>query len=202
MRPAGSQVHHPVDELGLQGFGATRSVAVPAIGTILALGGAFIGGAIGSVLVGAEVIQPGTSVKMGPAVVGVLGGGIAWLVSVLVCMAVFRNDGTPSREETVVLVIAAVGFLVAGWFLATTMPAFEDAWKDPRMFRLQRLIWLDAGLAVSTCLVMAQRHLRPPWSIVLMTVIGPAFLAALIRQFMPFLDECAPVRAGSCRIGF
>jgi hypothetical protein len=114
-----------------------------------------------------------------------------------------HRDGPPSREETVVLVIVAVGFVGAGLSLATMMPAFEDAWKDPRMFRLQRLIWFDAGLAASTCLVVDQGRLKPPASIVLMTVIGLAFLAVVIWQFLPFLAECAPIAGGEgCRVGF
>ncbi len=101
-----------------------------------------------------------------------------------------------------VLLVMAVAFVGAGWLLGVSLQAFEDAWKDPRMARLQRLIWLDAGLAVSTCLVMAQRRLRPPWSIVLMTVIGLVLLAAVIWQFMPFLADCAPIAGGDCRSGF
>ena len=196
-------MHDPAEDVVWQGFGATRSVAVPAIGLLFALGGAVIGGVIGSAVVDAGVIQPGSSGKMGPAAVGVLGGAVAWFVSVLVCMIVFRNDGTPSREETIVLVIDAVWFVCAGLLLATTMPAFEDAWKDPRMFRLQRLIRLDVGLAVPTCLVVAQRRLRPPGSIVLMSVIGLAFLAVAVWQFLPFLADCALTAAGDrCRVGF
>ena len=90
----GPPVRSPRDDVVWQG-----SVAVPAIGLVFSLGGAVIGGAIGSVLVDAGVIQPGSSEKMGLAVVVVLGGATAWFVSVLVCMIVFRNDGTPSREE-------------------------------------------------------------------------------------------------------
>jgi hypothetical protein len=101
-----------------------------------------------------------------------------------------------------VLLVMAVAFVGAGWLLGVSLQAFEDAWKDPRMARLQRLIWLDAGLAVSTCLVMAQRRLRPPWSIVLMRVIGLVLLAAVIWQFMPFLADCAPIAGGDCRSGF
>ena len=198
MRSSEGPVQSPRDDVVWQG-----SVAVPAIGLVFALGGAVIGGVLGSVLVDAGVIQPGSSEKMGLAVVGVLGGAIAWFVSVLVCMIAFRNDGPPSREEAVVLVVVAVGFVCAGLLLVTEMPAFEDGWKDPRMFRLQRLIWLDVGLAASTCLVVAQRRLRPPGSVVLMTLIGLALLAVAIWQFVPFLAACAPIAGGDgCRTGF
>ena len=203
MRPPEGSVHGPPGGVVWQGFGATRSVAVPAIGLVFALGGAVIGTVIGSTMVDALVIQPGSSEKMGSAVVGVLGGAIAWLVSVLVCILAFRNDGPPSREEAISLVAIAIGFCCAGLLLSTAMPAFEDGWKDPRMFRLQRLIWLDVGLAASTCLVVAQRRLKPPVPIVLMAVIGLALLAVAIWQFVPFLAGCAPVAGGDlCRAGF
>ncbi len=203
MRPPERSAQARPDGVVRQGFGATRSVAVPAIGLVVALGGAVIGAVIGSMLVDAGVIQPGSSEKMGPAVVGVLGGAVAWFVSVLVCLIAFRNDRPPSREEVISLVVIAVGFGCAGLLLSTAMPAFEDGWKDPRMFRLQRLIWLDVGLAASTCLVVAQRRLKPPVSIVLMTVIGLAFLAVAFWQFFPFLAGCAPIAGGDgCRTGF
>ena len=198
MRPPATQVQDPPGGVMWQGW-----VAVPWMGSIFALGGAVIGGVIGMV-VDAGAIQSGSSGKMGLAVVGVLGGGIAWFVSVLVSTIALRNDGPPSRDEAISLVVIAIGFVCAGLILASALPMFEDAWNDPRMFRLQRLIWLDAGLSASTCLVVAQRRLRPPWSIVLMTVIGLGFLAAVIWQFLPFLEGCAPTAGGEllCRTGF
>ncbi|HEX7247203.1 MAG TPA: hypothetical protein VF351_03780 [Actinomycetota bacterium] len=155
-------------------------------------------------LVDARVIQSGSSEKMGLAVVGVLAGAIAWFLTALAGMFGVRNAEPPSRDESISLAVIAVGFVCAALILASVLPMFEDAFKDPRMFRLQRLIWLDGGLAASTCVVVAQRRLRPHVSIVLMTVIGLGFLAVAIWQFLPFLDECAPNATGEllCRTAF
>jgi hypothetical protein len=38
-----------------------------------------------------------------------------------------------------VLLVMAVAFVGAGWLLGVSLHAFEDAWKDPRMARRQRL---------------------------------------------------------------
>lgn len=184
------------------GFGVTRSLAVPTIGLLFALGGGIIGWVLGSLLLGEGGIQRGSSNGMVPAVVGVLGGATAWLVSVLVCMWAFRRDGPPSREETISLVVFAVGFLFVGLILAEWMPSFEDPWKDPRMFRLQRLIWLDAGLAAATCLVVAQRRLTPLMRSVLMATIGLVSLAVALSQFLPFAAACPTAAIGACRAGF
>lgn len=101
------------------------------------------------------------------------------------------------------LVITAVGSLGAGLLLAEAMPTFEDRWKDPRMFLVQRLIWLDAGLAAVTCLVVAQRRWKPSAMIGLMSVTGLVFAAVAVWQFLPFLAACAPIPGGGgCRAGY
>ena len=203
MRPSAGPAS-PLDDVVWQGIGGwSRSFAVPVIGSIFAVGGVFIGGVSGRMLLEAGVIQPGTSSRMAPAVVGALGGGIAWFMGALACMIAFKGDWPLSRRETMTLVITAIGALGAGLLLAEAMPTFEDRWKDPRMFHLRRLIWLDAGLAAGTCLLVAQRRWKPSVTIGFMSVTGLVFTAVAVSQFLPFLAACAPIPGGGgCRAGY
>ncbi|HEX7247204.1 MAG TPA: hypothetical protein VF351_03785 [Actinomycetota bacterium] len=183
--------------------GSTRALAVPAIGAIFALGGVVVGGMTGNLWLDAGLIQPGTSSAMPAAAVATLGGAIAWLVSVLTCLSVFRHDAPPTRAEAAILVLCALAALGAGFLLAQAMPNFEDRWKDPRMFRLQRLIWLDAALAAGTCLIVASRRAGAWSSILLTSVLGSIVLGIAAWQFWPFFAACAPIAGGTgCRAGF
>ena len=70
------------------------------------------------------------------------------------------------------------------------------------MFRLHQLIWIDAGLAVVTFLLLAIRRWPPVVAITALIVVGVGAGAFAVSQFLPFLAGCAPVRDGTCRVGF
>ena len=181
----------------------TRAAAVP----IAAFAGAFVGvvggWTVGDALLKNEVIQPGTSSNMAPAVVAAVGGGLGWLLPALVVMIVYRKARAPTPGEAQALISTTVVIVCVGVLAAAFPATFEDRWKDPRMFRLQLLIWLDAGLAAATCLIAAQRRWKPSTTIGLITAAGFVFLAVAASQFLPFLAACAPIPGGSgCRAGF
>ncbi|MBA3765183.1 MAG: hypothetical protein H0X05_06710, partial [Actinobacteria bacterium] len=185
-QPRTRDVESPLD------WGNARAEAVPLGGSAGALIGVILGWFVGRVFLGHGVIEPGTSSGMAPAVVGAVGGGIGWLVGALSRMIVHREDRPVTPREARALFLASFGVLSAGLLLAYLMPMFEDAYKDPRMFRLQQLIMLDAVFAAATCLIVAQRRLTPRRTLALLTVTGLVFLAVAASQFLPFLAECAP----------
>lgn len=187
-----------------QGSAASRSVAVPVAGSVGALLGVVIGSISGSALLDDGVIPAGTSSGMAPAIVATLAGGLGWLIGAIACMIAYRQQGPPTREETKGLVITAFAFAFAGLLLAAVMLTFQDAYKDPRTFYLQRLIWLDAGLAAVTCLLVAQRGWKPSATIVAMTLIGAVSAAVAVSQFRAFLEACDPMilLGEPCRTSF
>jgi len=178
------------------------SVAVPVYGIAGALIGLVLGMMVGSAILGQGVIESGTSSGMPAAVVGAVGGGVGWLLGSLSRMIARRNDPPSDGAQTRALVVVAVGLVGVGFLLSDLMPMLEDTFKDPRMFRLQRLIALDAALAALTCLILVPR--RWPRRVILVLVLGTglAFLVVAGSQFLPFLAECAPVPSGGCRSGF
>ena len=91
--------------------------------------------------------------------------------------------------------------VVGAALLAAFMVSLQDPFEDPRMFRLHRLIWIDAGLATVTFLLLAVRRWAPVLAIAALTVAGAA-AALAVSQFLPFIADCAPVRSGTCRVGY
>ena len=181
----------------------TRAVALPIAAFAGAFAGVVVGWIVGDALLRNGVIQPGTSSNMSPAVVAAVGGGLGWLLPALVVMIVYRKARAPTLGEVQALISTAVVIVCVGLLAAAFPTIFEDRWKDPRMFRLQRLIWLDAGLAAATCLIAAQRRWKPSATIGLIIATGLVFLAVAVSQFLPFLAACAPIAGGSgCRVGF
>ena len=97
---------------------------------------------------------------------------------------------------------AAVAVVCAAPLLAAFIVSLQDPFEDPRMFRLYRLIWIDAGLAAVTFLLLAIRRWPPVVAITALILVGVDAAGFAISQFLPFLAECASVRDGSCRVGF
>lgn len=164
--------------------------------------GVVIGYVMGDALLINDVIEPGSSTHMAPAVVGALGGGLGWLIGAIAGMVAYRHQPPASREEATGLAIAAVVVVVGAALLAAFMVSLQDPFEDPRMFRLHRLIWIDAGLAVVTLLLLAIRRWPPVVAITALIVVGVGAAAFAVSQFLPFLAGCAPVRDGTCRVGF
>lgn len=187
----------PVWEEEWRWYVAETRAVVPLVGLACAFGGVVIGWIVGHTLLSNGVIHPSTSAGIAPAV---FAGGVAWFMGAFACMIAYRNRRPPTWEAVDGLVITAVGLVCAGLLLAGVMPTFQDYLdvhiEDPRMFRLQRLIWLDAGLAAATCLLVAQRRWKPSVAIAAMTLIGAVWAAGAVPQFLVFLEGCDPMLLG------
>ena len=176
----------------------SRASGVPLAASAGAAAGVVVGYVIGDIELNRNWIQPGSSVHMASAVAGALGGGLGWLIGAIAGMAVYRHLPPASRKETRGLAIAAVGVLGAAALLAAVMVSLQDPFEDPRMFRLHRLIWIDAGLAAATLLLLAIRRWPPVLTIGALTVVGVTAAVLAVSQFLPFIAGCAPVRSGAC----
>lgn len=180
-----------------EGFGQTRRAAVPIAGCIGALFGVVVGYFVGRRLGHDRAIFVGTSGYMPPAIVETLGGGLGWLIGAVVSLIAYRHRPPPGRAQSRRALMAAAGFISAGLFLSLVVPTFQDAYHDPRMVYLQRLIWVDAGLAGATCLAVGWHRSSFLRSLALISVFGVAAAIVSVATFLSFLDACEPyIRSG------
>jgi hypothetical protein len=204
MKPAGSVSHELIRGFVREEIGAwSRAVAVLVASSTGAAIGALIGYGVGTILLESSLIQPGSSTHMPMAVVGALGGGIGWLIGAVAAMVACRHRPPPSRRESIGLLVTVVGIACAAALLADLMVWLQDPFEDPRMFRLHRLIWLDASIASLTCLLLAIRTKKIHAVVIAILVVAWAGAAVFaVSQVMPFLAGCAPVQSGACRVGY
>ena len=203
MKPAGSEAHQLIRDFLWEELGVwSRAVAVLVAASAGAAIGVLIGYGVGTILLERGLIQPGSSTHMPMAVVGALGGGIGWLLGAIAGMVACRHRPPASRREAIGLVIAAVGIACAAALLVALLVSLQDPFEDPRMFRLHRLIWLDAGIAALTCLLLSIRTRKIAVIIVVLIVAWAGAAALADSQFLPFIAGCAPVRSGACRVGY
>ena len=75
-----------------EGFGQwSRALGVPVTASAGAALGVVIGYVMGDALLINDVIEPGSSTHMAPAVVGALGGGLGWLIGAIAGMVAYRH---------------------------------------------------------------------------------------------------------------
>lgn len=177
----------------------SRALAVPLTASACAVIGVVIGSQIGESMANNDVIETGTSATMPNAVVGALGGGLGWLGGAIPAMVLCRHQPPVDPEDRRGLGIATVVVLCGALLLTGLVVVTQDSWGDPRMFRLHRLIWIDAGVAIVTLRLLAVRRWAQLSVIAVLIVIGVVAGLVAVTQFLPFIAECAPVQNGECR---
>ena len=146
---------------------------------------AIVGGSLGFVataFVGHLTRDPFAFYARGLVTASLLGAGIGWLLGA--GFGIVRTRGAPPtplaswllRAFGVAFLLAA--FTAAWWtgFLPRTLGlGFHVTAREP----MERVIWLDAGLAALTCVVLAQRSYRRP-AILLGAIVGIALVTTAI----------------------